>query len=156
MCLDSLGLAPNIRRKINFNLTFTASFRSSMKQFNVLKKDFYHGNCNLPVFSRQQSRFATQEIITILLDPDLKDEQVCTTQPVSVEHNATFVVNLSELRDPKHIYVDDMGSWRYNGVYKSWVSVESDGFMVSHGKEKPSMTVEGTLSYNKEVFLSQN
>ena len=96
-----------------------------MKQFNVLKKDFYHGNCNLPVFSRQH----TQEIITILLDPDLKDEQVCTTQP---ERNATFVVNLSELRDPKDIYVDNMGSWRYNGVYKSWVSVESDGFMVSH------------------------
>ena len=62
-----------------------------------------------------------------------------------------------ELRDPKDIYMDDMGSWRYNGVYKLWVSVDSDGFMVSHGKEKPSMTVEGTHYHNnKEVFLSQN
>lgn len=127
-----------------------------MQKFNVLEKDFYHENCNLPVYSRQQSRFDTQEIITILLDPDLQQEQVCKTQPVSIEHNATFVVNLSELRDPKDIYVDDMGSWRYNGVYKSWVSVESDGFMVSHGKEKPSTTIHGTLYHiTKKYFVNK-
>ena len=120
------------------------SLTGPLCKINVLEKDFYHGDCNLPVYSRQQSRFDTQEIITILLDPDLKDEQVCKSQPVSIEHNAIFVVNLSELRDPKDIYVDDMGSWRYNGVYKSWVSVEVDGFMVSHGKKKPSTTKDGT------------
>ena len=83
---------------------------------------------------------------------------MCKTQPVNIEHNSTFVVNLSELSDPKDIYVDDMGSSRYNGVNRSWVTVESDGFMLSRGKAKPSevSTIEGTLYQNliaKKYFV---
>ena len=130
-----------------------------MQKYEVQKEDYYHNNHNLPVYSQQQSRFDTHDIIAILLDPDICDEQVCKTQSVNTEHNSTFVVNLSELSDPKDIYVDDMGSSRYNGVYRSWVTVESDGFMLSHGKAKPSevSTVEGTLlPNNQKVFCPQN
>ena len=127
-----------------------------MQKYEIQKEDYYHDNHNLPVYSRQQSRFDTHDIITILLDPDLCDERVCKTQPINIEHNSTFVVNLSELSDPKDIYVDDMGSWRYNGVYRSWITVESDGFMLSHGKAKPSevSTIEGTLyQITKKYFI---
>ena len=74
---------------------------------------------------------------------------------MSTEHNTTFIVNLTELRDPKDIYVDDMGSWWYSGVYKLWVSVESDGFMVSHGKEKPSATIHGTLYHITNILSTK-
>ena len=77
-------------------------------------------------------------MLSILLDPNLKDELICNTQPVNVEHNSTFIVDLLQLGSSKDIYVGDMGSSKYNGVYHTWVSVESDGFMISHGKSKPA------------------
>ena len=79
-------------------------------------------------------------MLLILLDPNLKEERVCKIQTVNVEHNSTFIVDLSLLGSPKDIYVDDMGSWKYNGVYRTWVTVESDGYMTTRGKLKPSVT----------------
>ena len=135
-------------------MSILLSFRSSVQ--NVIKapeNDFYLGNIKLPVYSRQCSRFDTQEIMMILLDPDLKDERVCKVQPANIEHNATFVVNLSELDDPKDIYVDDMGAWKYNGVYRTWIAVESDGFMLAHGKNKPSDAVGVLYHIAKKYFV---
>ena len=83
--------------------------------------DFYHGNNKLPVYSRCPTRLDTHELVTILLDPDLKKEKICETQPVSVEHNAVFVIDLSALECVKDLNCDDMGSWQSNGVYRAWV-----------------------------------
>ena len=41
--------------------------------------DFYHNNRHLTVFLRQSSRFDTQEILSILLDPELEEERICKT-----------------------------------------------------------------------------
>ena len=62
------------------------SLRSSVQKYEVQKEDYYHNNHNLPVYSQQQSRFDTHDIIAILLDPDICDEQVCKTQSVNIEH----------------------------------------------------------------------
>ena len=121
-------------------------FRSSpISTVESPNEDYYHDNPSLPVFSRQSPRFDTQEMLSILLDPNLKDERICKTQPVNVEHNSTFIVDLLQLGSSKDIYVDDMGSWKYNGVYRTWVSVESDGFMISHGKSKPAKCEDESL-----------
>ena len=107
--------------------------------------DFYHPN--LPAYSRQSTRYDTQEIVSILLDPHMKDDRVCKTQVTCVEHNATFVVDLSCLATPKDMYVDDMGSWKYNGVYRAWVTVDSNGFVSSHGTCKPTVRDSASLFY---------
>ena len=102
----------------------------------------------------QASRFDTQEMVMILLDPDLDDELVRKTQPVNIEHNATFIVNLSELNDPKDIYVDDMGSWKYNGVYRNWITVEEDGFTTFQGKNKPVDTPDGSFYHIVKKYFA--
>ena len=129
------------------------SCRTSVLPLRETADDFYHNNHHLPVFSRRSSRFDTQEILSILLDPELKEECICKTQPVNVEHNTTFVVDLSLLGSPKDIYVDDMGSWKYNGVYRTWVNVESDGFMVTHGKSKPSQDEDDSLYHLEKKYF---
>ena len=88
--------------------------------------------------------------LSVLLDPELEEERICKTQPVNVEHNSTFIVDLSLLDSPKDIYVDDMESWKYNGVYRTWVSIESDGFMITHGKLRPSQDEDDSL-YHLEI-----
>ena len=64
--------------------------RTSLLTPRETNNDFYHNKHHLPVFSHQSSRFDTQEIVSILLDPDLKEEHICKTQLVNVEHNSTF------------------------------------------------------------------
>ena len=73
--------------------------------------DFYNGNRKLSVYSCCTVRLDTQELVTILLDPDLKQEKICKTQPVVVEHNTVFIVDLSALECVKDLNCDDMGSW---------------------------------------------
>ena len=98
--------------------------RTSLLSLRETTDDFYHSNYRLPVFSRQSSRFDTQEILSFLLDPELKEDCICKTQLVNVEHNSTFIVDLSLLGSPKDIYVDDMGSWKYNRLYQQIVQIE--------------------------------
>jgi hypothetical protein len=56
------------------------------------KDDLYHNNPKLPVYSCTSARLDTHDIVNALLDPEPK---VCSMQPVNVENNAVFTVDLS-------------------------------------------------------------
>ena len=114
--------------------------------------DYYNGNSKLPVYSRQPERLDTQETVNILLDPELSTRKICSSQPLNAEHNAIFVVDISKLEDKKDIYCVDMGSWKYNGVYWSWVEVDEDGFVTAHGKQQP-MESEAVFHITKKYFV---
>ena len=89
-----------------------------------------------------------------MLDPELKQDRVCLTQVTCVEHNSTFIVNLTKLSSPKDVYADDMGSWKYNGVYRAWVAINEDGFVTAHGSKKPTECEDDRLFYiNKKYFV---
>lgn len=94
----------------------------------------------------------TQEIINALLDPDLDASTVCSIQPLHVEHNVVFVVDLATLGSIKDIYCDSMGSWRCNGVYHSWMEVDEIGFVTSHGKSKPP-AASNVYNMTRKYFL---
>jgi len=115
--------------------------------------DFYHQNKKIPVYSRSSTRFDTQEIINILLDPDLSEDKICKMQPIDVEHNASFVVDISKLKSMKDLYCDDMGSWICNGIYKSWVDVDFTGYITVHGKHKPPTADASLYFITKKYFL---
>ena len=57
------------------------------------------------------------DIIETLLDPDLDQNVVTTTQPVGVENNAVFIVDLKYLKHTKDIMCDELGSWKNNGCH---------------------------------------
>ena len=69
----------------------------------------------------------TTEIIEMLLDPDLDRNVVATTQPVGVESNAIFIVDLKYLKHTKDIMCDVLGSWKHNGCHSTWVIVDANG-----------------------------
>ncbi len=88
---------------------------------------YLHGNRLIPIYSTQSTRLTTQEIVNILLNPNLDDAVVCHMQPICIEQNSVFVVNVSSLKHLKDIYCDDMGSWKSYGSYKSLINVDSEG-----------------------------
>ena len=107
----------------------------------------------MPVYSRSSVRYDTQEVITILLDPDLNTDKICKAQPTDIAHNTAFVVDLSKLRCTKDLYCDDMGSWHCNGIYKSWIEVDFTGYITIHGKSKPLLANENVYHITKKYFF---
>ena len=94
------------------------------------------GNGDLPVFRRGVHEYTVPELVSILSE-GVSQEKVCKTKPVSVEHNCTFVVALSCVRDPSDLRADDSGVWRHRGVRKTWVVTDETGKIISQNRERP-------------------
>ena len=77
--------------------------------------EYYHGNSDLPVYGHPKHGCKCDEIVHILLNPIFKEELLSKTHPVSVEHNVSFVVDLTSLSDPNDVRADDLGSWTCTG-----------------------------------------
>ena len=88
-----------------------------------------------------------------LLDPELDNDMICTMQPVNVEHNVVFIIDLGELKNVKDLYCNDMGSWQYNGVYHSWLTVDDIGFVSTLGKQKPAKITSNMYYVTKKYFV---
>ena len=81
-----------------------------------------------------------------ILDPELCESTICTRLPFGINCNSLFLVDLTKLRNPKDIVCDDMGSWKWSGSYRMWLSVDEMGCVEVIGKSKPS-TASQDLSY---------
>ena len=77
--------------------------------------EYYHGNTRLPVYGHPRRGYSCEELVHILLDPIFKDQLLSTTHPVSVEHNVSFVIDISCLSNPNDVRADDLGSWKCTG-----------------------------------------
>lgn len=77
--------------------------------------DYYHGNKSLPIYERTTKSYSREEIACILCNPALSEELICSTQPVSIENNVSFVIDLSKLKDPNDVRADDLGAWKCTG-----------------------------------------
>ena len=100
--------------------------------------EYYSGRKELPIYTRQKKHLSTTQIVETLLDPDLDQAQICKTQPVGVESNLAFIVDLKHLKNPKDILCDELGSWKCNGCHHTWVVVDEFGIADVCGKKKPS------------------
>lgn len=69
----------------------------------------------MPVYEYPTKGYSREEIACILCDPALQEELICSSQPVSVENNVSFVVDLSKLKDPNDVRADDLGAWKCTG-----------------------------------------
>ena len=75
--------------------------------------EFYGGNEAFPVYSKSKKVLSPEEVLTLLTERGAFPlSKVCHRQPLHVEHQRTFIVDMSHLRSPKDIKCDDMGSWR--------------------------------------------
>ena len=114
------------------------------KQTKKLSSIEYHGRGeSLPIFVRQKHHLSTTTIVETLLDPELDPDLVCKTQPIAVERNLAFIVDLKHLNHPKDLLCDELGSWKCNGCRSTWVVVNDEGVADICGKEKP-LNVDGS------------
>lgn len=82
-------------------------------------------------WTTSKEHFSTESLARLLLDTDSAVASgklnVCTTQPVQVCHNVTFLVDLHALDEPMDIRADKNGAWSRKGSPVAYVSVHNNG-----------------------------
>ena len=87
----------------------------------------------LPVFSKSPTRehYSIETLTRLILDTDSSvargTREVCSTQPVQVCHNASFLVDLHSLADAMDIRADENGVWDRKGSPVTYVSIHRNG-----------------------------
>ena len=79
------------------------------------KTEHLNGNMNIPIYERTTDHYTAKGIIELLLDKSLPHSAIATSQPVSVQDNLVFIVDISKLDKPEDIRADDLGFWTCNG-----------------------------------------
>jgi len=92
--------------------------------------DYYNCNENLPVLKRGRMEYTVHKLVSTLLG-SFDEGKVCSAQPVSVEHNCSFLVDLKCVADPNDLRADDCGMWKHQGVQKNWMVVDGKGAFFS-------------------------
>lgn len=105
-----------------------------------------HGRSDLFIYAKEAKLLSTEVIMNTTLNPDLSEKQICSKVPLGVNYNLVFLVDLSKLGTSRDIVCDDMGSWKWGGSYRMWLSVDEFGDVFVRGKSKPS-TLDPKLSY---------
>lgn len=82
---------------------------------------YLHGDKSLPIYGTFSDGCTYSEAVTILLNPD--ENRICTNQPIHVDQNCTFVVDLNSLENPDDVKSDDCGHWIHNGRKSTRVAV---------------------------------
>ncbi len=89
--------------------------------------EYYRANPAYPVFSSSRKVLPPEKTVRLLTENGgFEHTAVCHIQPLLVEHNRTFIVDLSSLKSPKNIKCDDMGTWRNNSSHKFGYSIGWD------------------------------
>ena len=101
--------------------------------------DYFQGDEKLP---RGTKSLSSSEVLRyLLLEREYIKPWICQKQPLSVNRNTTFIIDLSKLPSRKDIFADDMGVWKHLGSPSQYFQVkktDSGGLkeVVSLGKKK--------------------
>ncbi len=81
----------------------------------------------LPIYrsSSRRQRISFEELAEILIVSVIPDSKICTQQPVRIQHNCCFIVNLTTLDSPLDVRADDLGTWKRKGSPSGYISIYS-------------------------------
>ena len=99
--------------------------------------EYYKGNLLLPVLYNEKYVPPPQEVVDLLFGVGklVPSQLVCNHQPINVEHNRLFLVDLNALKSKNDIKCDESGSWINNSCNKyefvkckdNWTECDDEG-----------------------------
>ena len=67
--------------------------------------------------------YTTLKLVNILLGKSIDKSLVCSRVPMHNQTNATFIIDVENIKDLMDLRADDNGAWFHNGLRCVWVSV---------------------------------
>ena len=91
--------------------------------------DFYDGDQCSPVYEWNYSdtHYSLEKLAQILLNVLVPSKKWCIKQPVHVQKNVSFVVNVSILDDPMDVRADENDVWMCKDSPVAYVSKHNKG-----------------------------
>lgn len=108
-----------------------------------------HDNPKLPIFDINCAHYSAETIVRCLLNPP-NPHKIAAIQPLSVQRNATFIVDCSKLSSIKDLTADDNGAWQPTGKPCTWFKVIFDEnkkiTIVYRLDHRPSVNTKNTFA----------
>ena len=80
---------------------------------------------------------------------------IASTNPVSVENNVCFLVDLDQLQEPEDLLLDDLGSWNQSkAAVKKYVLTTRKGDNITKITKQPA-DAEGCYSIYRRPFVNK-
>lgn len=100
----------------------SSSSDSEHEEQQSSKTIFYNDDAELPVFSSVTSGYPAEQVVRILMDPELDQDKVCHIQPMGVTKNASFIINVDDVHFAD-LKPDDFRSWKTNGTKATYFRI---------------------------------
>lgn len=70
-----------------------------------------------PVYEVPPEKYSAEDIVRILLNPNIDHAKICKKRPCTVCTSASYVVDLDTLQHPDDVKKDNFGVWKHSGSH---------------------------------------
>ena len=75
------------------------------------------------MYGSNKKRLSIEDLADIIIVKPIPQSMICSQQPLRVQHNCSFVVDLTELNNPLDIRADDNSVWNCKGSPSTFISI---------------------------------
>ena len=120
------------------------------------KVTYYNGDLLLPIYSTNQTVLSPLEVVCLLnnVGESISNELICTRQPLRIEHNRTFIIDLESLKSSEDIKCDDVGRWRNNSCNNYYFQKHDNDWIQQENKDL--CTEDDTIMLKHAYFKLQD
>ena len=74
-------------------------------------------NNNQPIYKLPPPKYSAEQILKILLDPNIPENKICKEKPSGITCSATYVIDTNNLKCLDDVKKDEFGIWKYSGSH---------------------------------------
>ena len=104
---------------------------SHVHNLSVYRPQYYNDDKSIPVYSWGSVEYTIGDIAELLIIQNFSEDKVAKAQPIGVCHNASFLIDLSQLGNKDDIKADDLGVWASMGTPSRLVVVNEKNCSLS-------------------------
>ena len=94
------------------------------------------------------------EVMNVLFNvgKSVSAKLVCSHQPLQVEHNRTFLVDLQSLKSHEHVKCDDIGSWENQSYNRFLFTKDENEWAISNQNQADKRSTAETVTLKREYY----
>ena len=108
----------------------------------------------MPIHSRMPSGYPVGDIVTFLLS-ESNEFKRCTTQPLGVAENATFLLDLDYV-NYQDLKADDLGVWVPTGTKKVFFRFSSSGILKFTNKKSGNAVKSSYYTLTRRYYVHKS
>ena len=130
---------------------------SSVEETENTRHAYYKGHIRLPLIPPGVlSKFTNNEVVPFIMKAErFHGHLIASTNPVSVENNVCFLVDLDQLQEPEDLLLGDLGSWNQTKTaVKKYLLTTQKGDNITKITKQPAYA-EGCYSVYRRTFVNK-